>query len=84
MRTRKVKCNKCEYVGSESEFPKDRDFLQVPFIAKCPKCDNWQSPGGASMRMMPGNKHPFEYVRDEPPKNAAPIETVLHDAGEAS
>jgi len=64
----KVKCNKCGYIGNEKEFPKDRDFLQVPFVKKCPKCDNLQSPGGASMRMMPGEKHPFEEVSDEEEK----------------
>lgn len=57
-----VKCNKCGYVGSESEFPKGNDFLQQAYIAACPKCDNRQSPGDASMRMF-GGQRPFEYVR---------------------
>ena len=78
----KVKCNKCGYVGEEKEFPKDRDFLQQQFIAKCPKCDNWQAPGDASMRMF-GGKRPFEYIRERPINNA-PLGEVLHDAGEAS
>ena len=60
-----VKCNKCGYVGDESEFPKGRDFFQHRFIKACanPECDNQQNPGDASLRMMPGMDHPFTYVR---------------------
>lgn len=80
-----VKCNKCDLVADESKFPKGRDFFQNSYIARCadPECDNRQSPGDASMRMMPGKKHPFVFVRDEPLGND-PITVVLHAAGEAS
>jgi len=78
-----VKCNKCGYIGDESEFPKGYDFFQFPFIKGCPKCDNFQSPGDASMRMMQSEKRPFEYVRDEP-KDKTIMGKVLHDAKEAS
>ncbi len=80
---RYVKCNKCGYVGPEGEFPKDWDFLQQPFVAKCPKCDNWQTPGGASMRMF-GGERPFEFVRKPKPENADALATVIHRANEAS
>lgn len=79
----KVKCNGCGYVGEEKEFPTDRDFFQQKFISGCPKCENWQSPGNASLRMMPGQKHPFEYVRDVP-RNDDPTMRVFQDASEAS
>jgi hypothetical protein len=79
----KVKCNKCGYVGDESEFPKDRDFCQVPFIKGCPKCDNFQTPGDASMRMFPTAEHPFEYVRKAPMSKDSLTKT-LHKASEAS
>ena len=59
----KIKCNKCGYIGDISEFPKGNDFLQQTYIAACPKCDNRQSPGGASMRMF-DNKRPFERVNE--------------------
>lgn len=62
----KIKCNKCGHIGDESEFPKGRDFVQKPYIAKCPKCDNRQSPGDASMRMF-GGKRPFERVEESKP-----------------
>lgn len=80
----KVKCNKCGYIGDESEFPKGRDFFQHSFISGCPKkCGNSQSPGDASLRMMPSDKRPFEYVRSEP-KDKTLLGKVLHDADEAS
>lgn len=80
----KVKCNKCGYIGEESEFPKGRDFFQFTFISGCPKCDNSQSCGDTSLRMMPSDgKRPFEYVRSEP-KNKTPLGKVLHQANEAS
>jgi hypothetical protein len=84
MSDRQVKCNKCGYVGNESEFPKGYDFLQQPYIKRCPKpdCDNWQSPGGASMRMMPGREHPFSYVR--PQAADTPFDQTMHNASEAS
>lgn len=59
----KVKCNKCGYVGEESEFPKGRDFFQRPYIHSCPKnCGNSQSPGNASMSMFPNNQSPFVFI----------------------
>ena len=81
----KVKCNKCGYIGDESEFPKGRDFFQFTFISGCPKkCGNYQSAGDASMRMMPSDKkRPFEYIRDET-KDNSPLEKILHKASEAS
>lgn len=78
----KVKCNQCGYIGDEGEFPKGRDFFQFKYIAGCPKCDNRQNPGDASMRMMPGQKHPFEYVRQDAPDD--PLLKTLHQAQEAS
>lgn len=79
----KVKCNKCGYVGDEAEFPKGRDFCQKSFIKSCPKCDNFQTPGDASMRMFPTVKHPFEYMREKP-KSDNPLTKTLHKASEAS
>ena len=80
-----VKCNKCGYIGDESEFPTGRDFFQQPFIRACANkdCDNRQSPGDASMRMMPGIAHPFEYVRGQVVTDD-PLTQVLHNAAEAS
>ena len=83
-KTKMVKCNKCEYVGAEAEFPKGRDFLQSLYIARCPKCDNRQSPGGASLRMMPGQEHPFIYVDRAPPRTNDALDVTLHNASEAS
>ena len=80
----KVRCNKCSYIGEESEFPKGRDLFQKAYIAACPECDNRQSPGGASLRMMPGEKHPFVYVRETVPDGADAYSKVMHDAREAS
>jgi len=81
---RKVKCGKCGYIGDESEFPKGRDFVQVPYIASCPKkCGNRQTPGDASMRMFPGAEHPFAYVRADE-GTGTPLGETLHSAGEAS
>lgn len=78
---KKVKCNKCGHVGDVGDFPKGYDFLQQQYISGCPNCDNWQSPGDASMRMF-GGERPFEFIREDAPKD--PLSTVLHDAGEAS
>ena len=79
---RQVKCNKCEHVGAEADFPKGFDFFQNQYIASCPKCDNRQSPGDASMRMF-GGKRPFEYIRDAP-RQADPVARVMHNSAEAS
>lgn len=79
---KKVKCNKCGYVGQEDEFPKGRDFLQNRYIARCPQCDNRQTPGGASMRMM-GGERPFVYMREDEPTGDS-LDIVLHRADEAS
>lgn len=79
----KVKCNECGYIGDESEFPKGRDFFQSKYVAGCPKCNNRQSPGGASMRTMPGQGHPFEYIRSEAISDD-PLVQILHNAAEAS
>jgi len=79
----KVKCNRCGYVGDESEFPTNRDFFQKRFIASCPKgCGNRQSPGDASLRMMPGMETPFSYVRSSAPDD--PLAATFHRANEAS
>jgi len=84
----KVKCNKCGYVDDENKFPKGNDFFQKTYIAKCPKCENRQLPGDASIRMF-GGERSFSYVRESEPaikdgkiQDALPI--VLHRAGEAS
>ena len=80
----KVKCNKCGYIGDESEFPKGRDFFQKSYIHSCPKeCGNFQTPGGASMRMFPTEKSPFVYVRSES-KDKTSSGKTLHRAKEAS
>lgn len=81
----KVKCNKCGYIGDESEFPKGKDFLQNTFIRKCPKdCGNFQTPGDASMRMMPSDKkRPFEYIRPES-KDKTSLGKALRRGSEAS
>jgi hypothetical protein len=77
-----IRCNKCGHVGEESEFPKDRDFFQHQYIAGCPKCDNRQDPGSASMRMF-GGKRPFETV-DGPAPSKDPLTETLRRAGEVS
>ena len=77
-----IKCNKCGYIGDESEFPNGLDMFQRRYITSCPKkCGNRQSPGDASMRMF-GGKRPFEYTR--PAAGADTFDKVLHDASEAS
>ncbi len=82
---RKIKCNKCGFIGDESEFTKDRDFLQREFISSCPKkCGNFQTPGEASLRMMPGKTHPFEFVREGPEPKLTIPEKVIKDSNEAS
>ena len=80
----KVQCNKCGVIADDSEFPKGRDFFQNRYIARCVNsdCDNRQTPGGASMRMMPGHEPPFSYVREEAPSD--PFERVFYQADEAS
>ena len=62
---RNIKCNKCGFVGSESAFRHGHDFFQNDYIAGCPKCDNSQNPGDASMRMF-GGARPFEYADEAP------------------
>jgi hypothetical protein len=80
---KKVRCNKCGFIGDYSEFPKGRDFLQFEYISGCPKkCGNRQSPGDASMRMF-GGPRPFEFIREQP-KDTDILSKVMHDAGEAS
>ncbi|KKM76756.1 hypothetical protein LCGC14_1376890 [marine sediment metagenome] len=72
-----IKCNKCGHIGEEQEFPTGRDFFQNSYIAGCPKCDNSQNPGDASMRMF-HNQSPFEYIRNVDKNN------VFNRANEAS
>ena len=79
---KQVRCNKCGYTADEDEFPKGRDFLQNRYISGCPKCDNRQTPGGASMRGF-GGERPFSYVRAEV-ASTDPLDVVLHRTGEAS
>lgn len=79
---RKVKCNKCGYIGEKETFKMDRDFFQNSFISGCPKCDNHQSPGDASMRMF-GGERPFVYVDFETETGDA-LSTVLNQAAQAS
>jgi len=80
----KVKCNKCGYIGDKSEFPKGNDFFQKAYIKSCPKeCGNHQTPGDASLRMMPGVCHPFSYIRPEL-KDKTALNITLHEASEAS
>ena len=85
---KQVKCSKCDFIGDESDFKHGRDFFQNAYISGCPKCDNRQNPGDASMRMF-GGERPFVFLRSlEPnPKGSTPAEmlpTVLHRADEAS
>jgi len=79
---KKIKCNKCGFVGEEKEFKTSRDFFQNQFISGCPKCDNRQSPGDASMRMF-GGERPFEYIREDEKTDTA-LGKTLHQADEAS
>jgi hypothetical protein len=58
-----VKCNKYGHIGDEESFPHGRDFFQERYVSSCPKCDNRQDPGSASMRAF-GSPRPFEYVRE--------------------
>ena len=80
---KQVKCSKCGYISSVSEFKMGRDFFQNPYIAGCPKCKNWQAPGDASMRAF-GGERPFIFVDWQEPKNADVVATVMHRAEEAS
>jgi len=77
----KVKCNKCGHIGELSEFPQGRDFCQIPYVKACPKCDNRQSPGDASMRMF-GGKRPFVIVRDKEPDD--PLDATIYRSKEVS
>ncbi|HDZ26832.1 MAG TPA: hypothetical protein ENH65_10035 [Candidatus Aminicenantes bacterium] len=79
---RQVKCNGCGFIGNEDEFKKGQDMFQNSFIAGCPKCENRQSRGDASMRMFGGDR-PFSFIdRAEKPGN--PLGIVLHNSDEAS
>ncbi len=80
---RQVKCNRCGYIGDESEFPKGRDFLQNKYVAQCasPECDNRQSPGNASMRAFGGDR-PFEFVDRVAPTD--PLDLSIHRMEEAA
>jgi hypothetical protein len=82
-----VKCNKCGFIGPEGDFPKGRDFFQNNYVASCPKCDNRQSPGDASMRMF-GGERPFSFIRDTEPEGGIELldnlDTIKHRANEAS
>lgn len=80
--SRQVRCNKCGYTADESEFKHNRDFFQNRFVSGCPKCDNLQSPGNASMRMF-GGERPFVFIEKLVPPDTALNET-LKRAGEAS
>lgn len=77
-----VKCAKCGHTAEEDTFPHGRDFFQNMYVAGCPKCDNRQSPGDASMRMF-GRERPFSFVRESPTKGD-PVAIVMHNAAEAS
>ena len=80
---RRIKCNKCKYIGEEKEFPKGLDFFQKQYIAGCPKCDSRQNPGDASMRMF-GGQRPFEFVDMTADGSMSALEKTLHRAKEAS
>ena len=77
----KVKCNKCGYVGPREDFPKGQDFFQNEYVKGCPKCDNHQNPGDASMRMF-GGERPFSFIREDAPDE--PVSKTLHRSHEAS
>ncbi len=84
----KVKCNQCGHIADEKDFPKGNDFFQNSYIAACPKCNNRQTPGNASMRGFGGDR-PFSYVRDAEPEPIGPEmgdawNVVNHRMSEAS
>jgi len=80
----RIKCNECGHIGEESEFPTGRDFFQNAYVAACPKCDNRQNPGDATIRMV-GGERPFAYIRDsEPSGKDGALDTVMHRSEEAS
>lgn len=70
-----IKCNKCGYIGEDKEFPIGHDFFQCSYVSGCPKCDNQQNPGDASMRIF-GGKRPFERVETMPIK-VTDLETAI-------
>ncbi len=72
---RQVKCNRCGYIGDESEFPKGHDFLQNEYISKCAntECDNRQSPSEASTGVS-GDDQPFEFIGEVASEEAAMAE----------
>lgn len=77
----KIRCNRCGFVGDESDFPKGRDFFQSAYVCACPlKCGNRQGPGGAAMRGFGGDR-PFSYVReDEPSSIVGAVEYRMSEA----
>lgn len=79
-----IRCNKCGFEGEEDAFKWGHDFFQKRYVKGCPKCDNRQSPGGASGRMFPGQEHPFSFIRDDVPPTADALDKTLHSASEAS
>lgn len=84
---RLVRCNECGFVGEEGCFPHGHDFFQHSYVRACPAdgCDNRQSPGDASMRMMPGQESPFSYVdREDLGPMARAVDKVVHRSQEAS
>ena len=81
---KKVKCNKCGYIGEYDEFPKGKDFFQNIYVKSCPKkCGNSQNPGDASMRMFPGIESPFIFVNRTNVDNSA-LGKTLFKSKEAS
>lgn len=81
-----VRCTKCGHVAPWEEWPKGRDFFQKPFVSHClnPQCKAQQSPGDASLRMMPGMESPFVFVRPKMPAWASAVDKTLDKAREAS
>ena len=61
-----VTCGKCGFSADSAVFQHGLDFFQKPFIAACPKCDNRNSPGQASMNMFAGTPRPFKMERYDP------------------
>lgn len=79
---KRVRCNKCGFVGADAEFRHGNDFFQNRYVSGCPKCDNRQSPGDAAMRAF-GGERPFSFVDDDA-EPSDPLEKVLRRSGAAS
>lgn len=79
---KRVRCNQCGHTDKQSEFPHGRDFFQNRYVSRCPKCDNRQSPGNASIRMFGGDR-PFSFVDSAEPSDD-PLKETLRRADEAS